>query len=215
MELKTFRWQIKTIGDNDGDESGEFTGMASTYDGPPDYGGDVVLKGAFSKSIQSQGKGLPILWQHRTGQPIGVGKIADTPTGLLLNGKLVMADPVARRAYAHMRAGSVRGLSIGYDPIKSVDRADGGRDLHEIRLHEISVVTLPMNPKAEVAGVKSLLPLLAMMDSDDIEDDDELLGDLLSLNHHVKRLLPVSKASTDAAQMAQLRAIDEMLKRLV
>jgi HK97 family phage prohead protease len=212
VELKTFRWQIKSIAD---DESGEFSGLASTYGEPPDLGGDVVVRGAFAKSIQSQGKGLPVLWQHRTGQPIGVGKISDHPSGLLLDGKLVMADPVARRAHAHMKAGSVRGLSIGYDPIKSVDRNDGGRDLHEIRLHEISVVTLPMNPKAEVAGVKALLPVLAMMDSGDLEDDEELLADLFSLNHHVKRLLPQPKAAgDDAQQIARLQAIDAALKKL-
>jgi HK97 family phage prohead protease len=214
MELKTFPLRIKSISDNDDDdENGEFSGLASTYGEPPDLGGDVVLKGAFTKSIQSQGKGLPVLWQHRTGQPIGVGKISDQPNGLLLNGKLVMADPVARRAYQHLKAGSVRGLSIGYDPVKVTPRDDGGRDLHEVRLHEISVVTLPMNPAAQVNGVKALLPVLAMLDTDDLEDDDELLGDLLSLNHYVKRLLPPDRADGDASRLAWLRGIDEMLKR--
>jgi HK97 family phage prohead protease len=217
MELKTFRWQIKTIAD---DESGEFSGLASTYGEPPDLGGDVVVRGAFAKSIQSQGKGLPVLWQHRTGQPIGVGKISDAPNGLLLDGKLVMADPVARRAHAHMKAGSVRGLSIGYDPIKATPRNDGGRDLHEIRLHEISVVTLPMNQRAEVANVKSLLPALAMLGSGDLEDDDDLRGDLVLLSRHVKRLLPDDPDEDNEdddgneARLIQLRAIADALKRL-
>jgi HK97 family phage prohead protease len=216
MELKTFPLKIKSIDDDNGDECDdrEFSGLASTYGEPPDLGGDVVMKGAFTKSIQSQGKGVPILWQHRTGSPIGVGKIADAPTGLLLNGKLVMADPVARRAYAHMKAGSVRGLSIGYDPIKATPRDDGGRDLHEIRLHEVSVVTLPMNPKAEVAGVKALLPMLAALSTDDLADDDELFNDLRSVDYCLKRLLPRERVDANVHQLEQLRAIDAALKRL-
>jgi len=213
MELKTFPLKIKSINDDDDEENGEFCGLASTYGEPPDLGGDVVMKGAFTKSIQDQGKGLPVLWQHRTGQPIGVGKIADAPTGLLLNGKLVMADPVARRAYAHMKAGSVRGLSIGYDPVKATPRDDGGRNLHEVRLHEVSVVTLPMNPKAEVAGVKALLPMLASLNADDLADDDELLIDLRSIDRYVKRLLPRDTAAGQADALAQLKAIDDALKR--
>jgi HK97 family phage prohead protease len=212
MELKAFPLKIKSIADSDDDENGEFCGLASTYGPPADYGGDIVVPGAFTQSIKSQGKGLPVLWQHRTAQPVGIGKIGDSAGGLLINGRLVMADPVARRAYAHMRAGSVRGLSIGYDPIKSTPRDDGGRDLHEIRLHEVSLVTLPMNPRAEVAGVKALLPTLASLTAADLDDDDELLGDLRSIDHYVKRLLPRSRADADAAQLTQLKALDAALK---
>ena len=74
-------------------------------------------------------------------------------------------------------------------------------------------MTLPMNPRAEVAGVKALLPVLAMMDANDLEDDDELLGDLLSLDHHVKRLLPRDRIDPDVARLACLRDVDAVLKR--
>lgn len=219
MELKTFPLKLRTIGEDNGEGEGEFSGLASTYDNV-DLGGDTVKRGAFTKSIADQGKGVPILWQHRTSQPIGVGRITDAPGGLLLTGKLVMADPIAKRAHAHMKAGSVRGLSIGYDIIKATPRADtGGKDLHEVRLHEVSVVTLPMNRSAELLSVKSLLPVLASLNTSDFEDDDELLGDLRSIDVYVKRLLPTPPAPppdpaiAQAARLEQLKALDALLRK--
>jgi HK97 family phage prohead protease len=212
MEYRAFAFKVKKPLDDDEDEDddeGLFSGFASVYDNV-DLGGDAVMKGAFSKSIQSQGKGLPVLWQHRTSQPIGIGKISDTPNGLAINGKLVMEDPLAKRARAHMKAGSVRGLSIGYDAVKSSPRDDGGRNLHEVRLHEVSLVTLPMNPLAEVSSVKALLPTLQALRTDDLEPED--IEDLLAADRYLKRLLPRGRADNDADQIAYLRSIDAALR---
>ncbi len=56
-----------------------------------------------------------------------------------------------------MRKGLLRGLSIGYIP-KKIRYAAGGkiRVLEEIELKEISLVTFPANPKANVTWVKSV-----------------------------------------------------------
>jgi HK97 family phage prohead protease len=208
MELKTFAWKVKSL-----DEEGCFTGLASTYGEPADLGGDVVTKGAFSKSIQDQGRGLPILWQHRADSPVGLGTISDHAAGLGLVGRLVMADPVARRAYAHLKAGSVRGLSIGYEPIKSSPRPDGGRNLHEVKLHEISIVTLPMNERAQVASVKALLQSLSSLSADDLDDDE--VSDLRGIAQHVKRLLPAAAQPDNSAALKQWQAVDAALKKLL
>jgi phage head maturation protease len=48
----------------------------------------------------------------------------------------------------------LKGLSIGYDSVK--DKVENGvRRLSELKLWEISLVTFPMNPVAQVTGVKN------------------------------------------------------------
>jgi uncharacterized protein len=52
--------------------------------------------------------------------------------------ELVLEVPEAKSAYALLKKGVIRGLSIGYDTIKSV--MDGGvRKLTELKLWEISL----------------------------------------------------------------------------
>jgi HK97 family phage prohead protease len=77
----------------------------------------------------------------------------DKAEGLAISGKLVLESDVARKAYALMKAGAVKGLSIGYQIAK--DAVQGGsRILQELKLHEVSVVTFPMNPQAAILAVK-------------------------------------------------------------
>jgi HK97 family phage prohead protease len=150
-------------------DTGTFQGFASTYGDPPDLTGDVIEPGAFKQAIQQQGSGYPLLWAHSQAEPIGIGRVEDSQAGLILNGTLVMEDPAAKRAYAHMKAGSVRGLSIGYSVPqgegKTAYRDDGAQVLKEIRLHEISLVAIPANQRAVVTGVKALGDVRHMLKS--------------------------------------------------
>jgi uncharacterized protein len=206
MDQKTFSWKVKALTDQ-----GSFTGWASTY-GNADLSGDVVAPGAFSKSIQDQGRGIPLLWQHRSDQPVGLGRLSDQQNGLAIEGNLVMSDPVARRAYEHLKAGTIRGLSIGYEPVKATPRQDGGRTLNEVKLHEVSLVTFPMNEQATVTAVKSLddvLPLLSSLTALEL-DEPETVGQLKSIVHEAKRLLPRDPAEQNAELLRELRAIERL-----
>jgi len=106
-------FEIKSIS-----ASGEFSGYGSVF-GVKDSYSDIVLPGAFEKSLeQHKEKGTfpAMLWQHKTDEPIGFyTKMVEDEHGLYQEGKLLIeADPLAKRAHAHMKAGSVTGLSIGY-----------------------------------------------------------------------------------------------------
>lgn len=164
---RDFHLKLKTL------EGGSFTGIAAAY-GNEDLVGDVLAPGAFKQSIQQQGNGFPLLFAHDQGQPLGVGKICDSAAGLLIDGQLVMADPNAQRVHAHLKAGSIKGLSIGYQvpPGKSVEQADGSRLLREIRLFEVSLVAVPANPLAVVTGVKSAQAVLASLRSGNLAPED-------------------------------------------
>jgi uncharacterized protein len=185
MNQKSFALKMKSLSDE-----GSFVGWASTYNNS-DLGNDTVVPGAFTKSIQSQGKGITLLWQHRTDSPIGLGKLSDDAKGLQIEGQLLMADPIAARAYEHLKAGTVKGLSIGYDTIKSSPGPDGGRLLQELKLWEVSLVTFPMNERAVVNSVKSLHDVERVLSSLSTEDlsKQETLNQLRVIDSELKRLL--------------------------
>lgn len=155
------------------DEAGSFTGLGSSYNGV-DLQGDSILPGAYTQAIKMQGSGYPLLFAHDQSQPLGVAKIADSAAGLMVSGSLVMADPKAQTAYAHLKAGSLKGLSIGYQvpPGKAEIQRDGSRIISEVKLHEISLVACPADPRAQIMSVKDLSAALANIRIDQVKADD-------------------------------------------
>jgi Escherichia/Staphylococcus phage prohead protease len=148
MKIKQrVRLEIKEIS-----AEGSFEGMLSPYENV-DGGGDVVLPGAYTKTLKDQGPTRPLLWQHKTDQPIGSLTLEDRPEGLWCKGQLLMALADAQKAYLLIKSGIVKGLSIGFESIK--DSIDAGvRQLKEIKLYEGSIVTFPMNEMALITAVK-------------------------------------------------------------
>jgi uncharacterized protein len=72
-----------------------FAGYAALF-GRADGGGDVILRGAFQRSLEGRrrrGEALPVLWQHRPGQQIGwIEHAAEDSRGLRVIGRLAQAD---------------------------------------------------------------------------------------------------------------------------
>jgi HK97 family phage prohead protease len=139
----------------------KITGYGSVFGNKDSYG-EVVERGAFSKSIlkiSERGRKLPMLWQHRSGQPIGVwDRMAEDSKGLEMEGTLLKGVALAEEARILADAGAVTGLSIGYyvrdssrDEVEKVIR------LKELDLEETSLVTFPANDDARVEGVKMQL----------------------------------------------------------
>lgn len=149
-ERKTLNLSIKAVG---GD--GTFTGLLSTYGDLDEYK-DIVEPGAYAKTINDNGGSLPMLWQHDPAQPVGTLALKDTPRGLEVTGTFLLDDdvPNAKMAYALVKAGIVKGLSIGFKPVLKKMK-DGIRHLKEIRLFEGSLVTIPANRNALISDVKS------------------------------------------------------------
>jgi len=143
-------------------DSGEFEGYGSVF-GVKDSYSDIIVPGAFQKSLaawQEKGRMPALLWQHNMSEPIGIyTEMREDETGLFLKGRLLIDDdPLAKRAHAHMKAGSLSGLSIGY-VLNDYDY-DNQKDafiLKDIDLWEVSLVTFPANDEARISNVKSLL----------------------------------------------------------
>jgi HK97 family phage prohead protease len=128
-----------------------FAGYAAIFD-RPDRGGDVVRAGAFARSLRRAPGPVPLLWQHAPGRPIGrIEYLQEDRRGLRVIARL-SAGAAGREAAALLKEGTVQGLSFGY----RVRRAEGAgpRALTELELVEVSLVTLPMQPRARVHAIE-------------------------------------------------------------
>ncbi|MDH4992061.1 HK97 family phage prohead protease [Aquamicrobium lusatiense] len=152
MKTKDFALHVKDVSDE-----GTFIGYGSIFGNADSYG-EIVEPGAFLKSLSRHAmeKSKPLmLWQHNPSEPIGVwDDLAEDGKGLRGTGRLVLETSRGREVYALLKAGAVRGLSIGYREVKA--EPDGNlRRLKELDLMEISVVSFPANRRASIAAVKS------------------------------------------------------------
>lgn len=149
MQRSSFAWEIKGI-----DETGYIEGLAAGY-GNVDFGGDRILPGAFSKSITGRA-GVPMLLFHDQHRPVGKwAEFEESDDGLIAKGKISTKTRDGGEAYELVKDGALAGLSIGYDATKK-RMAGKVRELVEVFLHEVSLVSIGMNPKALISGVKEI-----------------------------------------------------------
>lgn len=135
------------------DEEGRFAGYASVF-GRVDESGDIVMPGAFRKSLAQRGRGrIRLLFQHDPKEPVGTWEnIAEDGFGLWAEGRLVPGVPRAEALRRLIEKRAVDGLSIGFRTVRATrEPATGHRKLSEIDLWEISIVTFPMMDAARIA----------------------------------------------------------------
>jgi HK97 family phage prohead protease len=135
------------------DAEGRFAGYASVF-GEVDDGGDIVMPGAFRKSLGLRGRHrVKMLFQHDPKEPVGTwDKVVEDGFGLWVEGRLVGEVPRTDALRRLIARGAVDGLSIGFRTVKSTrDPRTGHRRLWEIDLWEISIVTFPMMDRARIA----------------------------------------------------------------
>jgi HK97 family phage prohead protease len=134
------------------DSEGRFAGYASVF-GRLDDGGDMVMAGAFRKSLGLRGRyRIKMLFQHDPKEPVGTwDAIREDDHGLWVEGRLVQDVPRADALRRLIARGAVDGLSIGFRTVKSTRASrDGARKLWEVDLWEISIVTFPMMDLARI-----------------------------------------------------------------
>lgn len=150
MDELDFALDAKSI-----DDDGSIEGLAIGY-GDIDYGGDQVMPGAISASI-AQRKTLPMLMYHDQKRPAGVwNAFKETSEGLLVKGRFSMSTRYGKEAHGLAKDGALGGLSMGYKTLRQ--RLEGKtRQLIEVALHEISLVTIPMHERTRIISVKDIM----------------------------------------------------------
>lgn len=162
MQYKTLSRPLEVKAVN---EEGHFSGYGSVF-GNMDLHRDIILPGAFSKSIERHKKNgtMPaMLWQHSMRDVVGkYDTIEEDDHGLKLGGRLFIKDsvPEADKAYTLIREKAVTGMSIGFNIPKGGEEYIKDKDVWEIKevdLVEVSIVTWPANEAAQIESVKAAL----------------------------------------------------------
>lgn len=158
MNTKDFCFELKSI-----NESGVFTGYGSVFH-VADSHNEVVAQGAFAETLEKHktaGTMPALLWQHRSGEPIGVfTSMSEDSIGLKVSAQLALKTSRGAEAYELLKMGAISGLSIGFQTREETyDKLTGIRTLKRIDLWETSLVTFPANDSARVQGVKGELTI--------------------------------------------------------
>lgn len=136
---------------------GRFAGYASVFS-MLDEGGDIVMPGAFTRSLAKRGAGkIRLLFQHDPKEPVGIWeKTVEDSFGLWVEGRLVPGVPRADALRKLIENAAIDGLSIGFRTVRATrEPTTGQRKLWQIDLWEISIVTFPMLAGARIRPARS------------------------------------------------------------
>jgi HK97 family phage prohead protease len=185
----------------DSDVPGAFEALVSVF-GTVDTDGDIVAPGAFTKTLAEGPK--PIVWSHDWMlPPIGETlEASETADGLLVKGRLFVADgedhAVARQVYAGMKAGALREFSWGGRVTEETRREeDSGRVvwvLNEIDLVEYGPCLKGANPDTQLVAIKAA-------DAKNVLDMDDLARLRVVLGLHAE--------TSTADTLAALRLVNQ------
>jgi HK97 family phage prohead protease len=106
---------------------------------------------------------MPLLWQHKHDSPVGLATFG-RPTKKGIPFKAVLAKiseegplkQLVDMAWQSVKARLVRGVSIGFRPIKYDIMSEGGLKFTETEIYELSLVTVPANASANIQTIKAL-----------------------------------------------------------
>lgn len=155
--------------------TGTVTGYFAIF-GNVDSDGDIIMPGAFSRSLNNNYKRIKHLNQHRSYEPLSSTKkenltIKEDSKGLYFESRISQTS-YGKDVILLYQDGVIDEHSIGYEVIKSRDhdtrtverwgRQVPVKELHELKLWEGSSVTFGANEFALVESVKSLTKEQAM-----------------------------------------------------
>jgi uncharacterized protein len=138
--------------------TGVFVGYASLF-GVRDQAGDMVMPGAFARSLKRRPAAqVRMLFQHDAAEPVGTWlEMRETERGLYVRGRLDAHVQRGAELLSLLETGGLDGLSIGFKTVvASRQKLTQTRQLFEIDLWEISLVTFPMLVGARVSEMKAI-----------------------------------------------------------
>ena len=104
---------------------------------------------------------LPFLWQHNHDQPIGTVKFGKpTKDGITFEATIANIDEPGKlkdrcdEAWQTIKAGLVRGVSIGFRPIEYSFMDSGGVHFTKTEVYELSAVTIAAYAAATIQTIK-------------------------------------------------------------
>jgi HK97 family phage prohead protease len=144
------------------DEKGRLKMAVSAF-GNVDAHKDIIVKGAYAKTLKESFNRVRWFLNHKQDQQLGVPIAGEeTDTHLVIDGKINLNKQIGRDIYEDYKMNAEFGRtlehSIGAFPIKvSKDKSTGIRTIHEYKLMEFSTITSwGANENTPLLGLKSL-----------------------------------------------------------
>lgn len=223
LEYKDFTGSVKDI-----DSKGRtVTGYLSSF-GNKDHDGDIIQKGAFSKSINERKGDIFFLNQHNWQQPLSkFNVLQEDEKGLYFESQPLPDTSYGNDVIKLYEAGVLKEHSIGFITMKDdYNDEEKIRYIKEVKLYEGSVVTLGANSETPFTGFKSLTlneidekskAIMKMLRNGTLTDDTFLQLEI-ALKQLQREAYELGKKSLEAAESTSepmqdaTKAIHEYLK---
>jgi HK97 family phage prohead protease len=152
--MNTILYKAAPVGELiDADEKAGIIKGYGSYFGNKDSDNDVIMKGAYKKTIEENGARVKYLYQHDMNQPIGkMTELYEDEKGLVFVAEIAKTQ-LGNDVVELMKSGVITENSVGIMPLQKNNK-DGYREITEVKLYEISAVTLAANDQAKILDVK-------------------------------------------------------------
>lgn len=152
--MNTILYKAAPVGELiDADEKAGIIKGYGSYFGNKDSDNDIIMKGAYKKTISENGDRVKYLYQHDMNQPIGkMTELYEDDKGLVFVAEIAKTQ-LGKDVVELMKSGVITENSVGIMPIQKQNKNDY-REITEVKLYEISAVTLAANDQAKILDVK-------------------------------------------------------------
>lgn len=152
--MNTILYKAAPVGELiDADEKAGIIKGYGSYFGNKDSDNDVIMKGAYKKTIAENGDRVKYLYQHDMNQPIGkMTELYEDDKGLVFVAEIAKTQ-LGNDVVELMKSGVITENSVGIMPMQKNNKSDY-REITEVKLYEISAVTLAANDQAKILDVK-------------------------------------------------------------
>lgn len=198
MKYKSFALEDVNV------DSRKISGYAAVFNNV-DKVKDKLIKGCFSKSIAERGPQsnandkIILLWQHDQKEPLGkITKLEETDEGLYFEA-IIDEIEIGDRALKQLESGTLNQFSIGFSYDWEKYRYDSENDcniISEVKLYEISIVTIGCNGATRYLGLKSV---------EEYEDAvDSLAKEIAEVSKHlsIQKQMKIQDIITKAMSLA-------------
>lgn len=210
MSNYTYKSAKFTLKESD-DDSRVVKGYAAFF-GNYDSDGDVIEKGAFKRTIKANGPEgrdmIKLCAQHYISKPVAkITKLEETAEGLYMEARFGTHTD-GEDYYRMTKEGIMNEFSVGFVAVDKEENDKGGYHIKEIKLYEISMVTIAANEKAVVTDVKSNIPTGLLKQIKDEELRFKLEREFYKLQSEKATTLPAS----EDAPAPEVKEVDLLTK---
>jgi len=137
----------------DADDKQHIVKGYASYFNNKDSDGDIIRPGAYAKTIKENGDRVRYIYQHNMAQPLGkMRMLEEDDKGLLFEAEIAKTT-LGNDVMELMKLGVITENSVGILPMQKEFKGDY-REITEVKLYEVSAVTLAANDQAKIMDVK-------------------------------------------------------------